>query len=130
MTESNQTKHLNTVCRIALGLLFIYHGLVPKILWLSPVEASMTDAMGLPYPATTLSPLFGILEVVFGLLILFLRQQIWPIMLAIIALTGLLGYVAIFMPILLAEAFNPVTTNGLGLILCYLILKLEKLEEN
>jgi hypothetical protein len=53
----------------------------------------------------------GVSEIIFGLLFFaFYRNKI-IVLLNIIALTGLLGFVAIFQPQLLIEAFNPVTTN-------------------
>jgi hypothetical protein len=74
--KSNPLQQVNIVSRVLLGFLFIYHGLVPKIMWLS----------------------------------------------AAASLLGLLVYVAVMSPEYLVEAFNPVTTNILGIGLCYLIL--------
>jgi uncharacterized membrane protein YjgN (DUF898 family) len=46
--------------------------------------------------------------------------------LAAAILVGLVLYVALVMPALLFEAFNPVTTNMLALALCYVVLWLER----
>ena len=42
-----------------------------------------------------------------------------------LALVGLLAYVALYTPALLLGAFNPVTTNLPALLLCGLIIRLE-----
>ena len=113
---------VNLVSRVLLGFLFIYHGLVPKILWLSAAEVHLVDVSGIGVSATYISPLAGVLEILLGCAIIFLRKLDVVIYAAAGALLGLLGYVALMCPEYLIEAFNPVTTNLLGIGLCYLIL--------
>ena len=113
-------------CRWMLALVFIYHGLVPKLLFLSPVEVQMVEAAGLGLDARVVSPLAGLAEVVLGLVILFGWLGRWPVLAAAAGLVGLLGYVALFAPMLLIGAFNPVTSNLPPLLLCVLIYRLEK----
>lgn len=115
------------ICRLGLGFLFIYHGLLPKILFLSPIEVSLVEASGAGVPANIASPLAGVLEIVLGLLIALRLGGKLPVYVAAFALVALLVYVALLSPALLVEAFNPVTTNVPGLLLCYLILRLESL---
>lgn len=112
-------------CRWMLALVFIYHGLVPKLLLLSPVEVQMVEAAGLGLNAQVISPLAGVAEVLLGLLILFGWFGRWPVVAAGLGLAGLLGYVALFTPMLLIGAFNPVSTNLPALLLCVLIIRLE-----
>ena len=63
----------------------------------------------------------GVGEVIFGLVFIYFYKSRMVILLNIYALTLLLIFVAILQPMLLVEAFNPVTTNipliGLSLIL-------------
>lgn len=118
--ESSKMAHVSLTCRWLLGLLFIYHGLVPKILWLDETEIALINASGSLYPASLVSPLAGIGEIILGLIIIFSRSLI-PIYVAGVSLIALLLVVAVIMPSLLGAAFNPVTTNVLGLGLCYLI---------
>ncbi|UAW98351.1 DoxX-like family protein [Halopseudomonas nanhaiensis] len=113
------------IARLALGAMFIYQGLLPKILLTSPTELRLVEASGLGLPAELIVPLAGVGEILLGLLILFRRAGLWPVYLAAAALVGLVFYVAVVMPGLLAEAFNPVTTNLLALALCYVIVWLE-----
>lgn len=120
--KSNPLGQINLISRILLGFLFIYHGLVPKILWLSTAEIHLVDISGIGISANYISPLAGILEIVLGCAIIFLRKLDVVIYAAAGALLGLLMYVAVMSPGYLIEAFNPVTTNILGLGLCYFIL--------
>tara|TARA_B100002003_G_C13952295_1_gene461651 strand:- start:117 stop:506 length:390 start_codon:yes stop_codon:yes gene_type:complete len=117
-------------CRWMLALVFIYHGLVPKLLFLSPVEVQMVEAAGLGLDARVVSPLAGLAEVVLGLVILFGWLGRWPVLAAGLGLVGLLAYVAVFTPMLLIEAFNPVSTNLPALLLCVLIFRLEQSAES
>lgn len=112
-------------CRWMLAFVFIYHGLVPKVLFLSPVEVQMVEAAGLGLNAQIISPLAGLGEVLLGLLILFGWFGRWPVLAAALGLVGLLAYVALYTPALLLGAFNPVTTNLPALLLCGLIIRLE-----
>ncbi|HBT56278.1 DoxX-like family protein [Halopseudomonas aestusnigri] len=112
-------------CRWMLAFVFIYHGLVPKLLFPSPVEVQMVEAAGLGLNAQIISPLTGVAEVLLGLLILFGWFGRWPVLAAALGLLGLLAGVALVTPALLLGAFNPVTTNLPALLLCALIIHLE-----
>ena len=102
--------HLNTLqlLRYTLALSWIYHGLVPKLLHVAPIEEAITASLGF---TTTVSywitKAAGVAEVGFGLLLLAFYRQPLLIWLNIAALFGLLGYVALFVPKYLFEAFNP-----------------------
>ena len=124
--KSNPLQQVNIVSRVLLGFLFIYHGLVPKIMWLSAAEVHLVDVSGIGISATVISPLAGILEVLLGCAIIVLRKLDFLIYAAAASLLGLLSYVAVMSPEYLVEAFNPVTTNVLGIGLCYLILLTQK----
>ena len=104
------------IARLSLALVFIWHGLVPKILWLSPDELEMIQAHGLSAPEWV-ARVAGVTEIVLGVLLLLLRQR-WPLLLAAALLIGLLLDVALFSPHLLLQAFNPLSTNLAALALC------------
>jgi uncharacterized membrane protein YphA (DoxX/SURF4 family) len=127
--KNNPLVQVNLVSRVLLGFLFIYHGLVPKILWLSAAEIHLVDVSGIGISATFISPLAGIFEILLGCAIIFLRKLDVVIYAAAGALLGLLAYVAVMSPRYLVDAFNPVTTNILGMGLCYLILITQKHSE-
>lgn len=127
MNSKIELARIDLICRSLLSFLFIYHGLVPKILWLSPTEASMITASRLEIPASYIAPLAGALEIALGVIILIYKKSNTPIYAAAIALASLLIYVTTIQPHLLVEAFNPATTNILGLGLCYLTITLNKI---
>lgn len=105
------------LARCGLALLFLYHGLVPKLLWLSPDEKLMIVAHGLPH-VELVATLAGLAEIVLALILLGLRQSRWPLAVAALLLVGLLVDVALFTQGLLIQAFNPLSTNMLALCLC------------
>lgn len=111
------------VARVALALVFIWHGLVPKILWLSPDELAMIQAHNLPAPEFV-ARIAGLVEIILGLLLLWWRQR-WPLLLAGVLLAGLLLDVMLFSPHLLLQAFNPLSTNLAALALCWLAWRAE-----
>lgn len=119
--QNPKLTHISFISRLSLGFLFIYHGLMPKILWLSPVETHLVSLSGFDLPANIVSLLAGISEVLLGSSIIFFRKSIIPIYVAVVVLLLLLLFVGFVSPKYLVEAFNPVTTNMLGLSFCYLI---------
>lgn len=104
--------NVTQLCRFSIGLVWIYHGLVPKLLNVAPLELLMTNAMGFSNEVSqVITRAAGVAEILFGCcLILFYRHTLL-IKLNIIALLALLGFVILRVPVVLLEAFNPVTTN-------------------
>lgn len=119
--KNNSWDQVALVSRLLLGFLFIYHGLVPKILWLSPDEVRLVSASSLGISAEMISPIAGGLEILLGLMIIFFRKSMLPVYVAAFSLVFLLIYTAVVSPDYLLAAFNPVTTNIMGLGFCYLI---------
>lgn len=115
--ETETIARINSLSRAALAFVFIYHGLVPKILWLSKTEIAITNAHHLPSP---LMPwIAGISELALGICILVLRRSLVPVYLSAALLIGLLFDTLLMMPSLLIEAFNPVTINLVSLAMAY-----------
>lgn len=119
--QNHKLTHVSFISRLSLGFLFIYHGLVPKILWLSSVEIHLASLSGLNISANVISPIAGIGEMILGCSILFFKKSIIPVYIAVIVLLLLLLFVSLVSPKYLIDAFNPFTTNVLGLGFCYLI---------
>ncbi|VXC34120.1 DoxX-like family protein [Pseudomonas sp. 8AS] len=113
------------LARVALALMFVWHGLVPKILWLSPDEVAMIQAHGFG-AIEAIAQLAGLGEIALGLLLVLQRRRRWPLLLVAAVLLGLLLDVAWFSPHLLLQAFNPLSTNVAGLALCLLAWLAEK----
>ncbi len=110
------------LARLALALVFIWHGLAPKILWLSPDEVAMIAVHGLPdhplFAPQLIAAVGGIAEILLGILLLTVRRQRWPLLVAGAVLLVLLLDVALLSPHLLIQAFNPLSTNLAALALC------------
>ena len=121
MTE-RRLAQIAWLARLALALVFIWHGLAPKILWLSPDEVAMIAAHGLPdhplFAPQLIAAVGGIAEILLGILLLTVRRQRWPLLVAGAVLLVLLLDVALLSPHLLIQALNPLSTNLAALALC------------
>lgn len=104
------------LARASLAFVFAYHGLVPKLIILSPGEQVLLQAHGLAH-ATWLSQAAGVAELALAALLLMPRLA-WPLLVAAVVLLGLLVDVAVMQPSMLVDAFNPVSLNVAGMALC------------
>ncbi len=121
---------VNFLARLALAFVFFYHGLIPKILFPCDVEFMLVKLHGLPINALLFSQIGGALEIVLAALIILMRYSLWPVYIAMFMLVFLLIDVAIIMPQLLVEAFNPVSTNTAGLVLGLIVVISQLPKEN
>jgi hypothetical protein len=92
---------------------WLYHGLVPKLIYRHADELTLLIRSGLSDRAahaarTTL----GWAEVLFALVLLFAWRSRWPLWLTLILMPLALVSVALSAPGFLAAAFNPVTLNA------------------
>lgn len=112
------------ISRYIIGLTWIYQGIFPKLLHIAPLEQAITGSFGLSEELTyILIKSAGVGEVLFGLMFIFL-YKLKPVQLInLAALIGLLAFVAVMVPYILIEAFNPVTTNIPLLVLGYILLQ-------
>ncbi len=100
------------LARATIAAIWLYHGLVPKLLTHQPAEALMMTRAGVnPAAASTLVNVAGGVEIGLGLLVLVAWRQRWPLALTfalmIAALAGSLRYT----PEFVVAAFNPVSLN-------------------
>lgn len=103
---------INQISRLIISFSWIYHGLVPKLIWIAPVEQEITASLGFSEEASVwVTRSAGLSEILFGIIFFLFYKNTVINQLNLFALTGLLAFVAIFNTHLLAEAFNPVTTN-------------------
>lgn len=111
------------LCRFTIGLVWIYHGLVPKLIHVAPLELMMTSTMGFSTEISLLTTrIAGVSEMAFGCCLIIFYRQRWLIKLNILALLGLLGFVMLNVPVVLLEAFNPLTTNLPVVVLSLILL--------
>lgn len=100
------------VCRFILAFGWIYHGLFPKLLTVAPTEKAMTATLGFSDEHSFLiTKAAGVIEVLLGVFLFIFYQNKLILIGNILALTLLVVFVAVQMPVLLIDAFNPVTTN-------------------
>ena len=105
---------IHALARLGIAFTWLWHGLVPKIIFQNADEKAMLAASGL---SLWLLPVVGGIEILFAMAMLALWR--WrPIFLVnIAAMMGALGAVAIQSPAYLTAAFNPVTLNALMILL-------------
>lgn len=106
--------HLTTlqIARFIISFSWFYHGLMPKLVHISPLEQQMTGSFGFnPEISSLITRAAGVGEIIFAVLFFIFYRSILINVLNILALIGLMLFVAILQPSLLIEAFNPVTTN-------------------
>lgn len=99
------------LCRIALAFSWIYQGAVPKIACMSKGEIDLLGHVIPVYQWACEAVLWmGIAEILFGVFLLVTpwRLVFW---LNVVALIGLLGFVALFEPTMFTLPFNPLTLN-------------------
>lgn len=103
---------MHATARIAIAVVFVYHGLVPKLLARHPDELAMMSEGGVPdHLVVQALTLLGVAEIGWGLLLLALWRSRWPLMVTMVAMPLTLVGVAIQSPRYLVAAFNPVTLN-------------------
>lgn len=120
---SSQTPVL-LLCRASLAFSWVYQGAVPKIACQSRGEAELLGHL-IPLYQWACEAVFwmGIGEILFGLFLL-VASRAWVFWLNIVALVGLLLFVALFEPAMFALPFNPLTLN-VSLIALSLVALLE-----
>lgn len=100
------------IARYVICFSWVYHGLVPKLFYVAPLEQLMTASFGFSDEISFLiTKAAGVGEVIFGITFFVFYKYKVANLLNIIGLTLLLIFVALLQPQLLFEAFNPVTTN-------------------
>jgi hypothetical protein len=103
---------VHAVSRTAIALVWIYHGLVPKLLFERPEELAMIVATGLPAEhAVSLMTIMGIAEVSVGAAFLLFWKARWLFVASALAMGVLFVAVAAAAPATLAGAFNPVSLD-------------------
>lgn len=113
MTLSRQLGIIHAFARITAAFVWLYHGIVPKLLLINPDELKLIQAGGISAEdAVYLLPIIGITEAGIGLLLLATWPYRWPLFLSAAAMAVALAGVAITSPAYLTGAFNPVSLNA------------------
>ncbi len=99
---------IHALARLAVAFIWIWHGLVPKLLFRNPDERLMLTQSGLP---ADLLPWIGAAEILFGLLLLAVWRSRPLLLVSATAMLAATVAVAVNSPAFLTAAFNPVTLN-------------------
>jgi hypothetical protein len=105
-------ERIRRLCNFTVAGIWLYQGLVPKLLGPHSDEIAMASAFGIPAGLqAAISYGAGVGEVLLGLCVLLLPHRAWPQVGSAVATAVLLAFVAIYTPKYLFGAFNPVVMN-------------------
>ncbi len=119
----------NKLARFTLAFIFIYQGLVPKLIFLDKTELYINQQHLELLPAQNLidavlmAQLAGIGEIMLGLLLIIFHQKNWPVWFSFGFFGFLLLDIIVLAPELLTGAFNPLSTNIAAMLLAYIALQ-------
>lgn len=98
--------------RLTLAFIWIYQGLVPKLIFHNADELRMLGDTGVSLPrVSAVCSALGVAEVGLGVLLLGLWRRRWPLWLTVVMMFVALAVVALCSSTFLTRAFNPVTLN-------------------
>jgi len=116
--------------QITLAALWIYQGLIPKIVFQSAAEIAIWQSMGLELHLAKIGvALSGIIKMMFGCSFLLWQRAILIHQLNILGLSGLLVLIMVTNPLQLTTAFNPVVMNIALIALSMLAIQLLRLSQ-
>jgi uncharacterized membrane protein YphA (DoxX/SURF4 family) len=101
-----------SVARGVIAFIWLYHGLIPKLLRHDAIELDLLRRIGTPIPRLQMAVTFaGCVEILFALLLVVLWRRRWPLWLTLALMSVGIPAVAISAPTYLGAAFNPFTLN-------------------
>ena len=113
---------LKVSARVALGVVWILEGLLPKLLFVAPAELELVTRSGLVMvtPTFTLG-LLGVAEIIGGVWLLSGKAERFAAMVAALAMLVIVGIVIVAHPLAVASPFGGIVKN-LGLAVCSLVV--------
>lgn len=100
------------LARVGVAFVWLWHGLVPKLIFMHPDEVSPLTAAGFSAESARAQVLAaGWVEIAIGLIILICWRVRWPLWLTIVMMPLALAGILMTVPSLLQKAFNPMTLN-------------------
>ena len=102
---------IHAISRVGLAAVFIYHGLIPKLLTRNVDEIAMVRDAGLADVAGFVVTAIGVLELSFAAALLLAWRRRWPLFLCIASMLLATAAVGINSPRYFTAAFNPFTLN-------------------
>ena len=108
---------IHAFARLGIAFIWLWQGLMPKLLFPSPDEQMMMTAAGL---RISFLPFIGVFELLFAAATLALWRWRGFFILNVLAMVGALATVALSSPAYLVTAFNPVTLNIATIVLSFI----------
>jgi uncharacterized membrane protein YphA (DoxX/SURF4 family) len=105
-----------TVGRVTVAFIWIYHGLIPKLLWKSADELAMLKAAGVESGGILRA--VGVSEILFGLALLVFWRSRALLVVTGVTMTAALIVIGVTSAAYFTAAFNPVTLNVAMIALC------------
>ena len=103
---------IHTISRVALAVVFIYHGLIPKLLSRNVDEIALVRDAGLAADvAGSVVTALGILELSFAAALLVAWHRRWPLFVCLAVMLIATAAVGMNSPRYFGAAFNPFTLN-------------------
>jgi DoxX-like family len=104
---------VHAIARVTLGGLWLYQGIVPKLLFTDSGEREILRRAGLPGGLERpMLAAAGLAEVIIGALTLLRWHERWPLWATLLLMPTLLSAVARSQASILTRPFNPVSLNG------------------
>lgn len=115
---------------ITLAVLWIYQGLVPKLMYKVIEEQLFWQFTGIQFlPIQRLVELSGLLEIVFGTLFIILRQSKIIHYFNIVGMLFFFAVIALVYPDYFTQAFNPFVMNTAMAALSIVAIQLLRIDE-
>lgn len=112
-TSENRVRLMHIIARVTVGFVWIYHGIVPKLVFQHADELAILHQAGVDEAsAPAMVNWIGAAEVVIGLWVLIgFPSPRWPFLMTIVFGVGTTIGVMIQSPAFLIAAFNPMSLN-------------------
>ena len=104
--------------RFAIVFIWLYHGLIPKLIFRHATELELVNKGPVVGSAETTVLLAGVVEVLAGICVLIFWKRSWPIYLSLFGFVVLLIASVVISPEHAAHAFNPVTLTVSAILFC------------
>ena len=106
---SNKLAAAYSISRIGIAFIWLYHGLVPKLIFRHATELELVGKGPVIHSPETMVLIAGVGEVILGCLVLFFWRRKWPAHVSVAGFALLLVGALVLSPSHATHAFNPVT---------------------
>ena len=106
------------ISRFAIAFIWIYHGLIPKLIFQHATELELINKGPLLASAENTLLLAGVAEVLIGVCVLLFWNHLWPAYLSLTGFVMLLVASVAISPEHATHAFNPITLTMSAIFFC------------